>query len=186
MSFETLIAHRRISSYSVVEDARAAIDDVLGEGAVDFSAGAQSGEMHLLSEEELVQMQRITGSLSGLSVRQIVQTAAALMPSTFGECTNVVPSIAFRHLEDGGRSLILSLSRKDRFSEERRAFTDAIERVALADIPWPRAVFGIDLGMIDEGAEINPGDIKEITGRLPDKARLFQGETALASLPLAA
>lgn len=185
-SFESITAQRRLTSFSVVEDTRAAVDHVLGAGAVDFSTGDQSGKMFLLGEEEQGEMQKATGALSsGLSVPKVVQMAAALVPRSFKESANVRLKLGFNPHEDGSNSLVLALtSYRGRFEDERRGFTDAIDRIACADIPWPQTVLGVDLGRISEEAQVGDAEVTEITTRMPDYAKLMKGKTKITEIPL--
>lgn len=184
MSFEALTASRRLSSFSIVEDTRTAVDRVLGVGAVDFSAGDQSGVLHLLSEEELAEMHMLTGALGDLSVPKLVQTSAAFIPGSFKSGAEVLTGLAIDNKDDGSQSLVMTLSRRGRFVEERNGITGATEHIAGADIPWRGFTPGIELGMIDEGAVVGTPEIVAIKDQMPVKAYMMRGQAEVTAIPL--
>lgn len=187
-SFETITAYRSLLSKSVVEDAETAVNQVLGEGAVEFSTGADRGNLVLLGEQELTAMHEITGALGNISVRKLIQTAAAFLPNSFREGSNVLlkmPCVINLEDEDPRRVLIMPFSRKGRFAAERTAFTNAISRLAIADIPWLRPVSGVKLGRIAEGLKIRDYELDEIRRRIPgERIKLNRGQAKKTTIKL--
>ena len=164
--FEALTAFRPVASESVIMDMRQAADGVLGEGAVDFHSVRRSG-VELLSVEELAAMHKLTGALGDLSMPQLIKTTAALAPDTFK-----IGSTFGVHLVETTRAekpelVVTSFSHLRRLREERRAFTDAAERIAGADIPWRKQLPRFRLGTVVEGVKIGKKELKEIKERIP-------------------
>ncbi|HEX5797568.1 MAG TPA: hypothetical protein VFX86_04215 [Candidatus Saccharimonadales bacterium] len=182
-TFEVIEAKRPLEAVGWIERAAKAAEEIFGHGTLDFQDGrlAERGVV-LLSREEQERMYRRVDTLGHLATDDITDTVERGMPISFEERTE--PSLRNkpkiktpREPNRGGKRLVVARTGYEgRFTKERHALTEAINRGVRMRLPWERFGAELTLATVETDAFISNYDLAELGKHLPSRIHVGRGQ----------